>query len=68
MPYLSFGEGPRICIGLRLGKLQTKVGLAIMLQKYTFGLSENSKDELVMSPKSFLLAPVNGINLRVSRR
>lgn len=68
MPYLPFGEGPRNCIGLRLGILQAKVGLVTMLQKYKFKLHEPSTGELEISPKNILLAPVSGINLKVSYR
>lgn len=67
MPYMPFGDGPRNCIGLRLGKLQTKVGLLTMLQKYKYTLAEPQK-ELVISPKSILLSPIGGIPLKVSRR
>ncbi|CAG2062792.1 unnamed protein product, partial [Timema podura] len=41
--YLPFGEGPRICIGMRFGLLQTKAGLASLLSKYEFTLSGKSE-------------------------
>uniref|UniRef100_A0A1E1WPZ7 unspecific monooxygenase n=1 Tax=Pectinophora gossypiella TaxID=13191 RepID=A0A1E1WPZ7_PECGO len=33
--YLPFGEGNRICLGMRLARLQVKVGLAWLLRRYT---------------------------------
>lgn len=68
MPYMPFGFGPRVCIGLRLGKLQTKVGLILMLQNYDYHLTENTLKELKMSAKTFLLAPEGGVNLRMTPR
>lgn len=67
MPYMPFGDGPRNCIGMRLGKLQTKVGLMMTLQKYSFNLAQQN-EELAFSAKTILLAPVRGINLKVVRR
>lgn len=34
MPNLSFGDGPRNCIGQRMGKLWAKVGICSILQQY----------------------------------
>lgn len=56
-PYLPFGEGPRLCIGLRLGKMQTKSGLVLMLQKHRYELApRHIGKELKMKSGSFLLA------------
>lgn len=68
-PYLPFGEGPRNCIGLRLGKMQVKVGLVIMLEKFRFELAdEHIGTELKYSPSSIISAPANGIRLKVFHR
>lgn len=59
----------RNCIGMRQGKIQTKVGLIMMLQKYRFELEEKLKDrELGLNPKAFLLAPLGDIKLHVFKR
>lgn len=68
-PYLPFGEGPRACIGLRMGKMQTKIGLIAMLQKFRYEIPEERRNtKLILSPKSILLAPVGGIELNVYER
>lgn len=68
MPYMPFGEGPRVCIGTRLGKIQVKVGLILMLQKSNVELQKNAQQELQISPKAFVMAAVGGINLKVKSR
>lgn len=64
--YYAFGDGPRNCIGSRLGKMQTKVGLVFMLQKFTFKLEDTR--EMKFDVKSFLLSPEGGLYLRVLKR
>ncbi|CAD7079475.1 unnamed protein product [Hermetia illucens] len=65
--FLSFGDGPRNCIGLRFGKMQSRIGLIMLLKSYRFHLSSKSPDPLVFSKKSFLLAPVGGMHLDVEK-
>ncbi|XP_031617239.1 probable cytochrome P450 6d5 [Contarinia nasturtii] len=68
-PYLPFGDGPRNCIGLKLGLLQTKVGLVMMLQKFRFELSDHHKNtDMKFDPKFFFMAPLDGIHLKVFKR
>ncbi|KAF2898967.1 hypothetical protein ILUMI_07203 [Ignelater luminosus] len=54
--YLPFGEGPRICIGLRFGIMQTKVGLTVLLRNYKFSFNNKTKIPLKMDPFSFSMA------------
>ena len=68
-PYLPFGDGPRNCIGLRLGKMQTKASLVIFLQKYFYELEDRLKNrEMEFDPNVILLSPVSGINLKIFKR
>lgn len=68
-PYVPFGEGPRICIGLRMGKMQTKTGLILMLQNHRYEvLPEDDDKEIEIDPRAFLLAPKNDMHLLVRPR
>lgn len=66
--YLPFGEGPRICIGMRFGNMQTKAGLAALLSKFEFRPSPKTPKPLLFDPNSFVPAVKNGIWIRTLRR
>lgn len=65
--YLPFGEGPRICIGLRFGMLQTKLGLAMLLKHLQFEICSKTKIPIQIDNVSLLLLPEGGVWLNVSR-
>ncbi|RZC32213.1 p450 domain containing protein, partial [Asbolus verrucosus] len=54
--HIPFGEGPRICIGMRFGLMQSKVGLTALLRKYNFTVSSKTKEPLKMKVNSLVLA------------
>ncbi|XP_070492972.1 uncharacterized protein [Chironomus tepperi] len=68
--YLPFGDGPRNCIGARMGKLQTKLGLAMILSKFSFELVDKKfmREELEFDKKSVILAPKENIMLKAIPR
>ncbi|CAH1372926.1 unnamed protein product [Tenebrio molitor] len=59
--FLPFGEGPRICIGVRFGMMQTKVGLSALLQSYKFSVSSKTKLPLKLDRRSFIMTTEGGI-------
>lgn len=65
--FLGFGDGPRNCIGLRFGRMQVKVGLITLLNKFRFSLPANGPSELTIGDKNFLMLPSEGVRLRVER-
>ncbi|XP_049963613.1 probable cytochrome P450 6a13 [Schistocerca serialis cubense] len=66
--YLPFGEGPRNCIGMRLGLLQTKIGLAYLMSKYEVQRCDQTVVPMEFNPFSFVMMPISGIQLRLSNR
>ncbi|EAT32869.1 AAEL014892-PA [Aedes aegypti] len=65
--YLPFGEGPRNCIGMRFGLMQTRVGLITVLRNFRVRPSSNTPERLVVNPKSGIPAPLGGIPLLIER-
>ncbi|CRL05227.1 CLUMA_CG018145, isoform A [Clunio marinus] len=66
--YLPFGEGPRICIGMRFGIVETKLGLAKLLLNYKFTLDRTKTSvPLKISPEAFVLTPSERIFLDIKK-
>ncbi|XP_049780048.1 cytochrome P450 6k1-like [Schistocerca cancellata] len=66
--YLPFGDGPRNCIGMRLGLLQTKVGLVNLLSKYNVRPTGKTKANLDFHPRSAILMSKTGIHVQFEKR
>ncbi|XP_046604350.1 probable cytochrome P450 6a14 isoform X1 [Neodiprion virginianus] len=66
--YLPFGEGPRNCIGMRFGLVQTQVALASLLSKYRFTPGPDFKVPMVIDKANFGIMPAGGITLRIEQR
>ncbi|CAH1400040.1 unnamed protein product [Nezara viridula] len=63
--YLPFGEGPRMCIGMRFGQLQTKVGLIALLRKCRVEPCAATKIPLVLGPSPMITVPKETIIVKL---
>uniref|UniRef100_A0A1B0EZ81 Uncharacterized protein n=1 Tax=Phlebotomus papatasi TaxID=29031 RepID=A0A1B0EZ81_PHLPP len=63
--YMPFGDGPRACIGLRMGKLQSKLGIVLILSKFNIQLGDKLKnlEKIKFDLKSFTPSIEGGIKI-----
>ncbi|XP_055697201.1 cytochrome P450 6a9-like [Phlebotomus papatasi] len=65
--WIPFGDGPRNCVGMRFGMMQTRVGLANLLSKYRVKTSPKTPIPMVMDPQTVVLSPKGGMWLHVEK-
>ncbi|KAK7790754.1 hypothetical protein R5R35_012029 [Gryllus longicercus] len=65
--FLGFGDGPRICLGMRLGLLQAKIGLIYTLLNYEATPSTKTQVPLKFTKAAFPQA-IGGIHLTLKKR
>nr|QEL53081.1 cytochrome P450 CYP6A104 [Mythimna separata] len=66
--YLPFGEGPRLCIGMRFAKMQMMTGLITILKKYRLELADGMPRKLQFKPVSGITHSKDGIMLKFIER
>ncbi|CAH0595504.1 unnamed protein product [Chrysodeixis includens] len=66
--YMPFGEGPRLCIGMRFARMQMTAGLITILKKYRVELAPGMNRDVVLEPKSQITLSSEGIRLKFVER
>ncbi|XP_026725529.1 cytochrome P450 6B7-like [Trichoplusia ni] len=66
--YMPFGEGPRVCIGMRFARMQMAAGLITIFKKYRVELAPNMKRDLKFQPKSPVTSPTEEVKLKFVER
>ncbi|XP_076375889.1 cytochrome P450 9e2-like [Megalopta genalis] len=67
MTFLPFGEGPRMCVGMKMALLLTKSCLATLLKDYKIEMSPKTTVPLKWSKYHFLSEPISGIWVKISK-
>lgn len=71
VPYMPFGDGPRSCIGMKMGKITSKIGVCTILQQYRIALDDRhiGKDGIGKELKfSVSFRPIDGIHLKLKAK
>ncbi|XP_017046931.1 probable cytochrome P450 6d5 [Drosophila ficusphila] len=63
--YMPFGEGPRMCIGARMGKVNVKLAIAKILTNFDLEMRQE-KREIEFGINGVPLMPKEGVPVRVS--
>lgn len=64
MAWLAFGEGPRNCIALRFGMMQTRIGLITLLTNFKFAPCSKTPVPVVFANSPIVLSPKDSIYLK----
>lgn len=68
-PNLTFGDGPRACIGLRMAKMQSKLGACLLLRKFSFELGEKLATEgFELDPLTVARSMIGGTKFKIHVR
>lgn len=66
--FMGFGEGPRICLGMKFALTQVKSGIASILSQYDVTTYSKTEIPIKISKTTFNLQPENGIWLKFVKR
>lgn len=61
--FFPFGNGPRICIGMRFSTLLIKAALAAIVRNFHVSVDERTKQPVIVQPKDYLYLSIHGVFL-----
>lgn len=65
--YLTFGDGPRTCLGQRFAATQGKACVAEIIYNFEIEVDEKTQLPLEIDPKEMLTYPIGGMWLRFKK-
>lgn len=58
---LSFGDGPRICLGMRFAKMQAKAAIVELVRNFDITVNGKTQHPLVIDPKEYINVKTGGL-------
>ncbi|KAG5667308.1 hypothetical protein PVAND_015294 [Polypedilum vanderplanki] len=65
--YIPFSEGPRQCIGMRFGQMQTKIGIVKLLMNFKIQPCEKTTIPMKFVPNAVFQTPIGGMWLKIEK-
>lgn len=65
--FMPFGDGPRNCIGLRFGMLETKIAVAVIIREFKLSRTKNTCNPMMIDPKTVVAVPKDAIWWKVEK-
>ena len=59
--YYPFGDGPRMCLGMRFAKAMLKRGISEVVKNFELTVNKKTQQPLVHDPKQFMIMPIGGL-------
>lgn len=59
--FLTFGDGPRICLGLKFATVQSKAAIVEIVKNFKIMVNEKTEKETVIDPNEFMNVKRGGI-------
>lgn len=63
--WVPFGKGPRDCVGLRFGMMQSRMGIATILNNFILSPSVRTTIPMKFQAHAEMLSPVGGMFLNL---
>ncbi|XP_055710227.1 probable cytochrome P450 28d1 [Phlebotomus papatasi] len=64
--YMPFGEGPRICLGMRFAQTQLRAAIVSVVRDFEITVDAKTPEKIVLNPKEFIPTILGGTWLRFS--
>lgn len=58
---LPFGDGPRICLGMKFALMQSKAAIAEIVRNFEITVNDKTQQPLIIDPKEFLNIKTGGL-------
>ncbi|TMW43079.1 hypothetical protein DOY81_011840 [Sarcophaga bullata] len=65
--YLPFGDGPRICIGMKFGLAQAKAAVAEIIKNFSLTVNERTRKDNYQAADGFIIGLDGGIYLDIKQ-